>query len=469
MPNSLPLVLIADDDAHVLRALEHHIGGWGCRVACAARKADLYELLSRALPALLLLDRRFGEYDGIELLQELKQTYPDLTVVLLTAHGSIDSAVTAIKLGAYDYLTKPPDLMRLQVVVHHVLEKHRLSQRIRRLEEQLNRREDDGALLWGESPAMRQVQELIASVAPTDATVLILGENGTGKELVARRVHTLSPRRAGPFVPVNMAALPRELIESTLFGHEKGAFTGADQAQIGCCESADGGTLFLDEIGEMDVALQAKILRFLQERSVMPVGSSRARAVNVRVLAATNRDLQEQMRRGQFREDLYYRLNVVPIVVPPLRGRREDIDLLAARFLERSAARHRKPVTGFSRAAMAVLTQYAWPGNVRQLENLVERLVIFCPGGEIGADLIPAEFRNDADEPPVPAPTAPAPVPSAPPAADIRPIDEMERQAIVDALAKCNGNVREAAKLLGLGQATVYRKIKRYGLETGPV
>jgi two-component system response regulator HydG len=467
------LVVVADDDPHVLRAMEHHLAGWGCRVATAPDKARLLQLLAREPPGLLLLDLRFGEHDGVELLQELQGTHPNLPVVLLTAHGSIDSAVSAIKLGAYDYLTKPPDLVRLQVIVRHVMEKQQLTQKVRRLEQQLTDR-PSAPLVWGNSPAMRHVQELVDNVAPTDVTVLILGENGTGKELVARRIHQQSTRRLGPFVPVNMAALPRELIESTLFGHEKGAFTGAEQSQVGCCEAADKGTLFLDEIGEMDFAVQAKILRFLQDRGVQRVGSSRVKQVDVRVLAATNRDLTELIRQGQFREDLYYRLNVVPIVVPPLRERREDIPQLAAHFLERAVVKNRKGVQGFTPEAMQLLQNSSWPGNVRQLENLIERLVIFCRTGEIGADMIPPEIKN---APPLPVATRAAPaVPGLPAAAappsengggeELRLIDQMERQAIVEALAQTQGNVREAARLLGYGQATVYRKIKRYGIDT---
>jgi DNA-binding NtrC family response regulator len=347
------------------------------------------------------------------------------------------------------------------VILGHVEEKRGLSERIRRLEEFVEEQE-----IWGESVAARKLRGLIASVAPTDATVLILGESGTGKELVARSLHHQGPHSRGPFVPVNMAALPRELAESTLFGHERGAFTGADQPQVGCCEAAHEGTLFLDEIGEMDLALQAKLLRFLQERTVQRVGSSRPRQVNVRVVAATNSDLGERVREARFREDLFYRLNVVPLVVPPLRERLGDVPLLAARFLQRFARKYGKPVRGITRATLTALDRYDWPGNVRQLENLIERLVILGSAAEVGLSDLPPEILGQKVVSPQPA-QSPAGLLS-PPAPDGLPalptMEQVERQAIFDALVRTRGNVRDAAKLLGCGQATVYRKIKRYGI-----
>jgi two-component system, NtrC family, response regulator HydG len=440
-----PLVLVADDDPDVLRLMEHHLRAWDCRVQGVSDKTQLFAELQREPPQLLLLDLRFGAHDGVELLTQLQAEHPDMAVVMLTAHGSIDSAVTAIKRGAYDYLTKPPDLNRLRVMLSHLEEKQGLNEQIKQLE-QLVEADNSTDRLWGESAAIRQVRELIATVGPTDATVLILGESGTGKELVARALHEQSPRRKGPFVPVNMAALPRELVESTLFGHERGAFTGADQPQIGCCEAADKGTLFLDEIGEMDLALQSKLLRFLQERTLQRVGSTTPRPVDVRVLAATNRDLLESVHGGRFREDLYYRLHVVPIAVPPLRQHREDVAVLASRFLQRYRLKYHKAMRGFTEDALSVLTNYDWPGNVRQLENLVERLAILTTTDRIARDALPLEVQTSSRTLAFPA------------------LDEMEKQAILDALATTRGNVREAARLLGCGQATVYRKIKRYGI-----
>jgi DNA-binding NtrC family response regulator len=457
-----PLVLVADDDPVVLRLMEHHLLTWNCRVQCVSDKTQLLAELAKEQPQLLLLDLRFGAHDGVELLTQLHATYPDMAVVMLTAHGSIDNAVTAIKRGAYDYLTKPPDLNRLRIILTHLEEKQGLSAQIKRLE-QLVEATDATSRLWGESTAIRQVRELIATVGPTDATVLILGESGTGKELVARALHEQSPRREGPFVPVNMAALPRELVESTLFGHERGAFTGADQPQVGCCEAADKGTLFLDEIGEMHPALQSKLLRFLQERTLQRVGSSKPRPVDVRVLAATNRDPLESVQSGRFREDLYYRLNVVPITIPPLRQHREDVALLAGRFLQRFALKYHKGVRGITEEALEVLTRYDWPGNVRQLENLVERLVILTTTETIGRESLPLEVQSTGRVLAFPALAATLETP-AEPDSGLRTIDQIEKQAIIDALSSTRGNVREAARLLGCGQATVYRKIKRYGI-----
>jgi DNA-binding NtrC family response regulator len=453
-----PLVVVADDDLQVVKTMEQVLREWDYRVVALSAKARLLEQLAREMPRLLLMDLQFGSPGGIEQMRELLHTHTDLVVVILTGHGTIDAAVSAIKWGAYDFLTKPPDWNRLKVILSHVVETDRLQQSVKRLQ-QLIERPDGVHRLVGASPSMARLRELIETVAAPNATVLILGESGTGKELVARAVHDRSPRRQAPFVPVNMAALPRELVESTLFGHKKGAFTGADQNQVGCCELADKGTLFLDEIGEMELQVQAKLLRLLQEHTFQPVGASKTQAVDVRVVAATNRDLEERVRAGLFREDLYYRLKVVPLVVPPLRERAEDVGVLANRFLQRAAVRYRKETNGFTGAALTALASYRWPGNVRELENMVERLVILATGEEIALTDLPAEVRGleggaalaleRAGFEPEPA---------------LRRIDQLEKEAILDVLHRARGNVREAAHLLGLGQATVYRKIKRYAI-----
>jgi DNA-binding NtrC family response regulator len=322
--------------------------------------------------------------------------------------------------------------------------------------------DDMSQTMIGDSAAMEHVRHLIGAVAETDAKVLILGETGTGKELVARAIHEQSRRIAHPFVPVNMAALPRDLAESLLFGHEKGAFSGADAARKGCCETADKGTLFLDEIGEMDLYLQAKLLRFLQDGTVHRVGSSRPCPVDARVVAATNRSSEELVSDGRLREDLYYRLNVFPIVVPPLRQRREDIPLLAERFLRRVAERTGRGVAEFNSGAMEILQAYDWPGNVRELENLVERLVILARTPCIDADSLPSHLRRPgATSPGIDVPKAPH-VDDVP---ELRRMDRVERTAILDALSHSKGNVVAAARHLGIGQATLYRKIKRYNID----
>jgi two-component system, NtrC family, response regulator HydG len=461
-----PSILIADDDPQFLRIIEHHLRSWGWQVTCAQTKSQLLYQLSLLPPGLLLLDVHFGEYDGLEILREVLAEQSDLKVVILTAFGSIDNAIAAIRFGAIDYLTKPVDLSRLRAVIDHGSESGNANSGSGRAPS-CEATPVTTRTMLGESRAMRELRELVDRVASTNSTVLVQGESGTGKELVARALHELSPRHRRPFVPLNVAALPRELVESTLFGHAKGAFTGADRKQCGCCEAADGGTLFLDEIGEMEIGLQAKLLRFLQERTLRRVGESELISVDVRIVTATNRDPAELVRRGLLREDLYYRLNVVPINIPPLRQRREDVPLLARHFTQRLTARAGGRNVEFSDRALDELMGHSWPGNVRELENLVERLLIFCTGHTIEASDVVAELHRTTG--PVWEPGAAgdrqgnestARIGSA--REPLSPMGQIELLAIKDALASTNGNVREAAKLLGLGQATVYRKIKKY-------
>jgi len=448
-------VIIADDDPQIGPMLSITLKTWGYETVSVLNKEQLHRQIAIRQPDLVLLDLEFGMHNGIEVLTELLRLMPDLAVVLMTGHGSIDLAVHAIKQGAYDFLEKPPDNVRLRMTLQHALDHQRLNRRVERLKE-LVEPANGVTRIFGESPALRHMKELVTSIAPTDATVLIQGESGTGKELVARAIHDQSRRASGPFIPLNMATLPRELVESALFGHEKGAFTGADRLRIGSCEAADGGTLFLDEIGEMDLNIQAKLLRFIQEREIQRLGSNQTRVVNVRIVAATHRDLQDLVRRSLFREDLFYRLQVVPIEVPPLRARRCDIALLAIHFLNRSAARHGKEVIGFSANALALMTNYDWPGNIRQLENLVERLVILSRGREIDSVDLPAEFHAATQI------VATSFLNTKPTAVDS--FEEVEKRTILEALRNSQGNVRAAAKLLGLGQATIYRKMKLYGV-----
>ncbi len=462
---SSPSIIVADDDREFLKVLEHHLHGWSFQVHCVLDKGELFRRLAECRPQLMLLDVQFGQHDGLEILRQVLGEYGDLKVVMQTAYGSIDSAISAMKLGAVDYLTKPIDLKRLHAVLDHI-------------DDDRPRRTDGagGAVpeatplsrpILGESRAVRDLRALIERIAPTSCTVLVLGESGTGKELIARAIHERTQRRTGPFIPLNVAALPRELVESTLFGHAKGAFTGAEQMESGCCEAANGGTLFLDEIGEMELGLQAKLLRFLQERSFQRVGQSQTITVDVRIIAATNRDPLEQVRRGQLREDLYYRLNVVPIVAPPLRERSEDIPLLAQHFMERWASRSGRVNLRLSDSALLELREHTWPGNVRELENLIERLAVLAPGPMIEAAEIRGILNRSSapgNKPPIEPPTGreTATGLAGPHARPTRAIDRIEYDAIADALATSNGNVREAARRLGLGQATVYRKIKKY-------
>ncbi|MFO0888507.1 MAG: sigma-54 dependent transcriptional regulator [Isosphaeraceae bacterium] len=466
--STAPLIVIADDDEDFLRITSHHLRSWSYNVACAASKSQLLAALAERRPDLLLLDVRFGDHDGVEILRQLRADRPDLPIAILTAYGGIDNAVAAIRLGAMDYLTKPLDLDRLRATVNHALEDRAAAGPGATAPRPPGQPGGLTRPIIGKSEAIRQLLGLIQRVAASDAGVLILGESGTGKELVASAIHELSPRAAAPFVPLNMAALPRELTESVLFGHGKGAFTGAEQLQRGCCEAADRGTLFLDEIGEMEIGLQAKLLRFLQERSFLRVGQVTPVQVDVRIIAATNRNPLDQIRRGSLREDLYYRLSVVPIVLPSLRDRREDVPVLVEHFLGRLAARSARPVPRFDDSALAELRGHDWPGNVRELENLIERLAILHPGPVLDAAAVKqalAAVEIPRLEPRVGRTDAGRAGDTAPPSdPDLTAIERIEREAIVQALAKASGSVREAAHDLGLSQATIYRKIKRYGI-----
>jgi two-component system response regulator HydG len=458
---STPSILIADDDPQFLRIMEHHIRGWSYRVDCVTDKGQMLRHLAHQRPDLMLMDIRFGEHDGIEVLRQVLADHDGLRVAMLTAFGSIDNAIAAIKIGAIDYLTKPIDLNRLRAVVSLAQDPVPSKKGAGSKPSPSTSSATSHRPILGEGAATRDLRSLIGRVAETDATVLILGESGTGKELVARAIHDQSPRRSGPFVPLNMAALPRELVESTLFGHAKGAFTGADQNQNGCCEAADGGTLFLDEIGEMEIGLQSKLLRFLQERSFQRVGQSQTVNVNVRIVAATNRDPLEQVRLGLLRLDLYYRLNVFPIRVPTLRERADDIPMLATHFLNRTASRRNRSIVGFVPEALPEVMKHDWPGNIRELENMVERLAILGEGDEIG----PEEVRAMLGGIPGRDRRRVAEIPLASHEDDLKPIDRIEKEALVESLAASNGNVREAAERLGMSLATAYRKIKKYKID----
>jgi DNA-binding NtrC family response regulator len=473
-------VIIADDDPDISRILGYHLKTWRVDYDVALSKKKLIELFDSGEPVdLLLLDVRFGETDGLELIREIRQRDPNLHIVVITAFGSIDLAISAIKSGARDFLVKPIDANRLKALIHEAIEAR--EERSKQVPATRNaapanlikkdERFDTDHGIIGDSAATQELVKLIRRVAPTEANILILGESGTGKEVAARAVHFLSRRKAGPFLPLNMAALPGELVESTLFGHEKGAFTGADSANPGAVESAEGGTLFLDEIGEMKLDLQAKLLRFLQERTFQRVGSSKARQADVRIVAATNRNLHDQVAAGKFREDLFYRLNVVPILLPRLRDRPDDIPPLIAHFQRRICARNGIPARQFSPEAMSAMRNYRWPGNVRELENTTERLEILSEGPVIMLSDLPDEIRNAAQSSPVASSGSVSNqvIESAHEILTPKPertgtIDEMEKFAIEDALEFTRGNVRAAARRLGIGAATIYRKMKKYGI-----
>jgi two-component system nitrogen regulation response regulator NtrX len=409
------------------------------------------EKVSRAPYDAIVLDIWLPGMDGIATLQRLRERHVDAPVIMISGHGNIESAVRAIKMGAFDFVEKPLSLEKTVLAVTNAVRQHRLEDENRTLRATVGRRET----IVGQSYAVAQLQEQIAMAAPTNGRVLIYGENGTGKELVAKSIHALSRRRAGPFVEVNCAAIPEELIESELFGHMRGAFTGAMADRRGKFETADDGTLFLDEIGDMTLKTQAKVLRALQEQVVEPVGGSASVKVDVRVIAATNKDLPSEIRAGRFREDLYFRLNVIPIFVPPLRERESDVTILADHFMTEFAREYGRRPKRLDPAAAAGLRTYRWPGNVRELRNVIERLMIMVPGDTIVlADLafLDSGAISAAD------PSAPPPLPLH----DAR--ERFERDYIVRALASQHGNISRTAEILGVERSNLYRKMKAFGI-----
>jgi two-component system response regulator HydG len=442
-----PRILVADDEPamrdSVARALRHE----GYHVTTVPDGSAALDALRRGPVDLLVADLRMPGLDGLQLLRAAHVVAPDTEVIVLSGHGTVEEAVEAMKEGAYDFLTKPFDRAPLVRVVRQALERRVLIRENRRLQQQLDDLTDAGEMV-GRSPAIQDVLRLVKQVAPTAATVLIQGESGTGKELVARALHRLSPRGDRPFVTVNCAALPDTLLESELFGHEKGAFTGAVARRPGRFELADGGTLLLDEVGDLSPLAQAKVLRVLQEGEFESVGGTRTHEVDVRVVAATNQDLGRLVAERRFREDLFYRLHVISIAMPPLRDRRDDVPLLAQHFVRRYAARNRRPVEGFTEAALARLAAYPWPGNVRELEHTVERAVILARGTFIDLDDLPEAIRQ-ADSP---ARVVAIPIGM--------PLEEVEQRLIEETLRQTKGDKELAAKLLGIASRTIYRKLK---------
>jgi two-component system, NtrC family, nitrogen regulation response regulator NtrX len=440
----MPSVLIVDDEAHILSSLRGALGREGHHVDTAATMADARAKLGEAYDV-VLLDVRLPDGSGLELLAEIVGAGFDTGVIMMSGHATIDDAVKATRLGAYDFLEKPLSLERLLVLLRNVADAQSLRSRARRLERPWLQS------IVGRSDAIRKLLGEIELAGPSPARVLIQGEHGTGKELVARALHAASLRRGMPFVAVNCAAIPEELIESELFGHERGAFTGAGQARRGCFEEAHGGTLFLDEVGDLSARAQTKLLRVLQEGELSRVGGNRVIRVDVRVIAATNRDLPERAKAGMFREDLYFRLAVVPIAVPPLRARREDIALLVEHFAARLAKEVGARPRTFTDEAIEALTRYAFPGNVRELSNLVERLAIMAPGPCIGREQIGAVLPQAEIVPTSAARLADA-------------MRAFERSQIEAALRHAEGSMTEAAARLGLERSHLYKKVKRLGL-----
>jgi len=408
-------------------------------------------------PDVVITDLAMPGMDGMALLKVIREEFHDVPVVVATAFGSIESAVNAMRAGAFDYVTKPVEEETLLLTAKKALQFAGVLAENRALRRELESRYDMRQIL-GESPEMMRALKMTGDVAKTETTVLILGESGTGKELVARAVHFNSPRARGPFIPVNCAAIPETLLESELFGHEKGAFTGADRRREGRVESSNGGTLFLDEIGDMPHSLQAKILRLLQEREFQRVGGREPIKADVRFLCATNRDLAKAVKEGKFREDLFYRIHVFPITLPPLRERGGDVLLLAKAFLKKYSREMGKPVMNIARDAQTLLTQYRWPGNIRELENVIERAIILCESDTLTSDTLPGEIRDDRPPGPERADgTRKFVLPN-----DGISLDDLERDLVVQALERTRFNQTRAARLLGLTRATLRYRIEKY-------
>jgi DNA-binding NtrC family response regulator len=447
MKNRKPIkVLVADDEAIIRESLQDWLGDAGHQVLTAEDGSRALEIIEKERPSIAIVDLVMPGMDGIELLKRAKEISPSIEVIVVTAYASIPTAIAAMKEGAYDYVEKPFSPERVELLIKKLAEHQRLVEENISLHEKLDQRYRFEDIIT-KSPKMQQVIELTKVVAKSNATVLITGESGTGKELVARAIHSQSYRKDKPFVPVSCAALPESLLESELFGHEKGAFTGAHALRKGKIEFANRGTLFLDEIGEMSTNIQVHLLRVLEEREFTRVGGNELIKVDVRVVSATNRDMNEAVASGQFREDLYYRLNVVTIDLPPLRERKEDIPLLANHFLKKFTAENQKEVSGFSPEVTDFLLKYQWPGNVRELENTIERAVILTKNSEIQLnDLLQ---KNS---------------PLVGPASSGRTLKEVERNHIINILNETGGNYGKAARILGISRATIYNKAKAYGL-----
>ena len=447
-------ILIVDDEETILQSLDGILADEGFEVIRAESGLVALEKIEEVIPDLVLLDIWMPDMDGIETLVKLKEAYPHLQVVMMSGHGTIETAVKATKLGAYDFIEKPLSLEKVLVSINNALDYYRLEEEVTLFRE----RDRDKYQITGESEAISSLREQIRIVGPTDAWVLITGENGTGKELVSHTIHQLSKRSRKPMVEVNCAAIPEELIESELFGHEKGAFTGAGNMKKGKFDLAHEGTLFLDEIGDMSLKAQSKTLRILQEQKFERVGGARTIHVDVRVIAATNKDLETEIDKGTFRDDLYFRLNVIPIQVPPLRERLEDIPQLADEFLKEFSLKTNLESKEFSEEAFEVLKKYHWPGNVRQLKNLVERLVIMTPEKRIQAEDIPAPFNRE---------------PAAKDEFDLSRMGDtykdakinFEKAFIAKKLRDFNGNISQTSEAIGVERSNLHKKIKAYGLE----
>lgn len=449
MPNDR--ILIADDEAASREALEEMLARWGHDVVAVSDGNEALKKAFESPPDVIISDLVMPNMDGLWLLRALREELPDVPMVLLTGRGTIDVAVSAIREGAWDFLEKPVDGQRLRMVLDRALEKKDTLREVAALRRSLKMQSNSNII--GKAAAMQQVFNLVQKVAGARTSVAIAGESGTGKEMVARAIHDLSPRNGKPFIAVNCSAIPASLMESEIFGHEKGAFTGADARRQGCFELADGGSLFLDEVGELPVELQAKLLRVLEEGTLRRLGGRSEIRVDVRVISATNRDLKAEIKLGQFREDLYFRLNVFYIELPPLKDRREDIPLLVQHFVERFRAESGKKVQGVSSSALEVLQYYGWPGNIRELRNSIERAVILCEGDLIEPEHLPPEMAGTTAEGTMLKLSLGMP------------LREVEKEYILGSLRRNGGNKARTAEILGISEKTLYNKLNRYAAD----
>ena len=447
MPFSL---LVVDDDDHIREVCRAVAESSHLNVMDVSTAEEAIELLEMSSVDVLLTDLRLPGTSGLDLLRRVAHTHPDIAVVMLTQYGSIDSAVEATRMGAVDYVTKPFRVEELRARLQQVVHSVELKRENRLLREQLRTKPGFGGLI-GMSPRMERVYKMIEKVSVRDHPVLILGESGTGKELVARSIHFTGSRKEKPFVPVDCSALVPTLIESELFGYVRGAFTGAMQSKQGLMEAANGGTLFLDEIGDMPLEMQVKLLRALQQREIKPVGSTDRKPINVRIVAATNRDLDFAIKKGAFRQDLYFRLNVVQVKLPPLRERKGDIPLLVASFLEKFSNPN-DPPREMTEDATRRLMAYDWPGNVRELENAIERAIALGTGPYVSVHDLPSNLQYPSSE-------------RAPAKEEMLPLEELERRAILSTLHQTGGDKQATARMLGIGKTTLYRKLKQYQIE----
>jgi two-component system, NtrC family, response regulator HydG len=453
--NNKSEILVVDDDSAHRTMLKTLLSGWQYNIIEADDGSTAIEKVKERPFDLVLMDVRMLKVSGLEALDEIKAFNPAIPVIIMTAYSSLETAVDAIKKGAYDYLTKPLDFDKLKITIKRAMEHIRLKEENRILKESLGKHFDRQNII-GQSPAMIKLLETVSQVAASEATVLINGESGTGKELIAGAIHFNSPRKDGPFVKINCAAITETLLESELFGHEKGAFTGADKRKDGRFVQAHKGSLFLDEVSEMTLAMQVKLLRVIQEREITRVGGDGSVKVDVRVIGATNRNLMNMIKEGSFREDLFYRLNVITLDVPPLRKRRDDIVLLAQHFLQDFAAKNRKQIKGFTPKAIDRLIRYDWPGNVRELMNAVERAVVLARAEYIDAEdlaIIQTSLGQAAESTPVLEDMN-----------DRMTLEDMEKTAVIKTLNASEGNKSEAARRLGITRKTLHKKLKKYGI-----